>query len=183
MENLTYEAKISLLKDKIQSYPDFPKKGINFRDMFSILKDATCLKYVVECMMTKIEELKWDKIDIVVGLESRGFILAPLLALRLNAGFVPVRKQGRLPGKCRQISYSLEYRDADVLEIQENSILPGQRVLVVDDLIATGGSLRASCKLINELNAEIVGSLVLLELGGLKGADNVDSPVRSLICF
>jgi len=183
MEAPSYEAKISHLKDKIQSYPDFPKKGIVFRDMFSLLKDATCLKYVIECMAAKVEELKWDKVDVVVGLESRGFILGPLLALRLNAGFVPVRKQGRLPGKCRQISYSLEYRDADVLEIQENSILPGQRVLVVDDLIATGGSLKASCKLINELNAEIVGSLVLLELEGLKGADIVGSPVRSLISF
>jgi len=183
MEDLTYEAKISHLKDTIKSYPDFPKEGIIFRDMFSLLKDPTCLKYVMDCMMVKIKELKWDQVDIVVGLESRGFILAPLLALNLNAGFVPVRKQGRLPGKCKQVSYSLEYRDADVLEIQENSILPGQRILVVDDLIATGGSLKATCKLIQELKADIVGSLVLLELEGLDGASNVGSPVKSLIGF
>lgn len=183
MESVSYEAKISHLKEKIKSYPDFPKEGILFRDMFSLLKDPTCLTYVMECMMAKVKELKWDNVDVVVGLESRGFILGPYLALNLNAGFVPVRKQGRLPGKCKQVSYSLEYRDADVLEIQENSILPGQRVLVIDDLIATGGSLKATCQLIKELNAEVVGSVLLLELEELKGADKVGSPVESLIKF
>ena len=154
MEDLTYEAKISHLKDTIKSYPDFPKEGIifrytaetllnyfwsfsvfidmyffHYRDMFSLLKDPTCLKYVMDCMMVKIKELKWDQVDIVVGLESRGFILAPLLALNLNAGFVPVRKQGRLPGKCKQVSYSLEYRDVMNKHINLYNILPDTIVI------------------------------------------------------
>lgn len=153
-------------------------------------------------MLAKIKELKWDDVDVIVGLESRGFILAPLLALKLNAGFVPVRKKGRLPGSCKEIAYTLEYRtvckflcganyacvfnlylEQDILEIQEDSILPGQKVLVVDDLIATGGSLGATCKLLKSLNVNIVGCLALLELGQLEGFKNVEAPVKSLITF
>ena len=154
-------------------------------------------------MEAKINLLKWSDVDVIVGLESRGFILAPLLAIKLNAGFVPVRKKGRLPGNCKEIAYTLEYRSVsssinlhpicfilmficgiqDVLEIQEESIQPGQRVLVIDDLIATGGSLGATCKLIKSMGATIVGCLALLELGELKGAKNVDAPVESLITF
>jgi adenine phosphoribosyltransferase len=139
-----------------------------------------------------------------VGLESRGFILAPLLAVKLNAGFVPIRKKGRLPGVCKEIAYTLEYRSVsfsifpfifyvcinlkqshvqDILEIQEDSINQGQRVLVIDDLIATGGSLGATCKLLKGLDAKVVGCLVLLELDQLEGSKNVDAPVESLISF
>lgn len=176
------------------------------RDIFSVLRDPECLKNVLDLMVAKIEQQNWSNVDVIVGLESRGFILAPLLAVKLNAGFVPVRKKGRLPGNCKEIAYTLEYRSVsfpnqkinisrlnvpfiifllnqDVLEIQEDSILSGQRVLIIDDLIATGGSLGATCKLIKGLNATIVGCLVLLELGQLEGAKNVDAPVTSLITF
>ncbi len=156
-------------------------------------------------MVAKIEKLKWNDVDVIVGLESRGFILAPLLAVKLNAGFVPIRKKGRLPGVCKEIAYTLEYRSVsysnfsfifnvyntnlkqshiqDVLEIQEDSINQGQRVLVIDDLIATGGSLGATCKLLKGLDAKVVGCLVLLELDQLEGSKNVDAPVESLITF
>jgi adenine phosphoribosyltransferase len=155
-------------------------------------------------MVAKIEKLKWNDVDVIVGLESRGFILAPLLAVKLNAGFVPIRKKGRLPGVCKEIAYTLEYRSVsfsifpfifnvcinlkqshvqDILEIQEDSINQGQRVLVIDDLIATGGSLGATCKLLKGLDAKVVGCLVLLELDQLEGSKNVDAPVESLISF
>lgn len=162
------------------------------------------MKSVVDLMVAKIEKLKWNDVDVIVGLESRGFILAPLLAVKLNAGFVPIRKKGRLPGVCKEIAYTLEYRSVsfsifpfifnvcinlkqshvqDVLEIQEDSINQGQRVLVIDDLIATGGSLGATCKLLKGLDAKVVGCLVLLELDQLEGSKNVDAPVESLISF
>jgi adenine phosphoribosyltransferase len=162
------------------------------------------LKSVVDLMVAKIEKLKWNDVDVIVGLESRGFILAPLLAVKLNAGFVPIRKKGRLPGVCKEIAYTLEYRSVsfsifpfifnvcinlkqshvqDILEIQEDSINQGQRVLVIDDLIATGGSLGATCKLLKGLDAKVVGCLVLLELDQLEGSKNVDAPVESLISF
>lgn len=172
------------------------------RDIFSVLRDPECLKNVLDLMVAKINQLNWNNVDVIVGLESRGFILAPLLAVKLNAGFVPVRKKGRLPGNCKEIAYTLEYRSVsshkgktlhqtkikemifqDVLEIQEDSILPGQRVLVIDDLIATGGSLGATCKLIKGMEATIVGCLVFLELQQLEGAKNVGAPVESLITF
>lgn len=162
------------------------------------------MKSVIDLMVAKIEKLKWNDVDVIVGLESRGFILAPLLAVKLNAGFVPIRKKGRLPGVCKEIAYTLEYRSVsfsifpfifnvcinlkqshvqDVLEIQEDSINQGQRVLVIDDLIATGGSLGATCKLLKGLDAKVVGCLVLLELDQLEGSKNVDAPVESLISF
>ncbi len=162
------------------------------------------MKSVVDLMVAKIEKLKWNDVDVIVGLESRGFILAPLLAVKLNAGFVPIRKKGRLPGVCKEIAYTLEYRSVsfsifpfifnvcinlkqshvqDILEIQEDSINQGQRVLVIDDLIATGGSLGATCKLLKGLDAKVVGCLVLLELDQLEGSKNVDAPVESLISF
>ncbi|XP_046450913.1 adenine phosphoribosyltransferase-like [Daphnia pulex] len=182
MDSTLYDSTLSDLKDKIKSYPDFPKEGIIFRDIFSILRDPACLKSVIDLMVAKIEKLKWNDVDVIVGLESRGFILAPLLAVKLNAGFVPIRKKGRLPGVCKEIAYTLEYR-SDVLEIQEDSISQGQRVLVIDDLIATGGSLGATCKLLKGLDAKVVGCLVLLELDQLEGSKNVDAPVESLITF
>lgn len=170
------------MKDKIKSYPDFPKEGIVFRDIFSVLRDPACLRNILDLMVAKIELLKWTDVDVVIGLESRGFILAPLLAVKLNAGFVPVRKKGRLPGVCKEIAYTLEYR-SDVLEIQQDSVHQGQRVLIIDDLIATGGSLGATCKLLSGLNANVVGCLVLLELEQLHGSKNVEAPVESLITF
>jgi len=177
-----YESKMLELKNRIKSYPDFPKEGILFRDIFSILRDATSLKTCLELMLAKITQLKWNEVDIVVGLESRGFILAPLLAVHLNAGFVPIRKKGRLPGKCKEVSYALEYR-SDVFEVQDDSIQAGQKVLVVDDLIATGGSLAATCKLLKGMDATITGCLAFLELVDLKGADSIDTPVQSIIQF
>ena len=179
-----------------------PRLYSRFRDMFSLLRDPVYLKDVSDLMLKKVEDSGWRDIDVVVGLESRGFVLGPLVALKLGAGFVPIRKKGRLPGKCRQVSYSLEYGNVstlsssyiywynkinvshqDVLEMQEESISPGQRVLVVDDLIATGGSLAATCKLLKDANACIVGCLVLLRLEELQGEKNVGVPLESLISF
>jgi adenine phosphoribosyltransferase len=155
------------LKALVRTIPDFPKPGILFYDITTLLKDpkgfATLIDALAQYYMDK-------EIDLVLGIEARGFIFGPALAYRLNAGFVPVRKPKKLPGPTVRVTYDLEY-GSDVLEIHADAIEPGQRVVLVDDLLATGGTMEATIKLVQQLGGEIAGLGFAIELDFLKGRD------------
>lgn len=153
------------LQDLIRDIPDFPKPGISYKDITTLLKDASGLKSVIDAML---DPFSGDNIEIIVGIESRGFIFATPMAIELRCGFVPVRKPGKLPAETLRQDYDLEY-GSDAVEIHADAVAPGQKVLVVDDVLATGGTLAASCQLLERLGAEIVGISVLAELGFLQG--------------
>lgn len=157
------------LKSRIRDVPDFPKPGIVFKDITTLLKDPRGLKTLLE-EMTK--PFKDQSIDYVVGVESRGFILGTPMAYMLDAGFVPVRKSGKLPADTLKKEYSLEY-GTDVLEIHRDAIKPGDRVLVVDDLLATGGTARATLDMLEELKADVVACTFAIELSFLKGREKL----------
>ena len=168
------------IKSKIRTIPNFPKEGIMFRDITTLLKDPQGLRDVVKEF---VERYKNKEIDVVVGVESRGFILGGVLAHELGAGFVPVRKIGKLPGKTRKIEYELEY-GKDALEIHEDAINPGQKVLLIDDLIATAGTCKAAVDLIKGLGGEVIECAFIVELPDLKGREKIpDIPLFSLVCF
>ena len=154
----------------IRSVPDFPKEGINFFDISTLMKDAAAFRQAVDRMTWSWVHMEIDK---VVGMESRGFIFAPILASRLNAGFVMVRKQGKLPSKTLQASYELEY-GTDHLEMHSDSFESGARVLIADDLIATGGTAAATLSLARAAGAEVVGCSFLIELKDLAGRKALD---------
>ena len=155
------------LKRLIRAVPDFPKPGILFYDITTLLKDKTGFAQLIDAFA----QYYIDKhVDLVLGIEARGFIFGPALAYRLNAGFVPVRKPGKLPAETITIKYDLEY-GSDSLQIHKDAIAPGQRVIVVDDLLATGGTMLATSQLVKQLGAEIVGVAVAVELDFLKGRD------------
>jgi adenine phosphoribosyltransferase len=168
------------LKEKIRVIPDFPEKGISFKDITTLLKDSEALKATID----KFTELSKDlDVDLVVGPEARGFIFGTALAYNLGAGFIPIRKPGKLPHRKLTQDYVLEY-GKDSLEIHEDSIIPGQRVLIIDDLLATGGTLLSTAKLIEQLNGEVVGIITLIELTELKGRDKLDKyKVESLVSY
>ncbi len=157
------------LKQLIREVPDFPKKGILFYDITTLLKDklgfATLIDALAEYYLPK-------KVDLVLGMEARGFIFGPALAYRLNAGFVPVRKPGKLPAATTRVEYELEY-GSNVLEIHKDAIEKGQRVVILDDLLATGGTAEATAKLANSLGAEIAGLGFVVELDFLNGKDKL----------
>ena len=153
------------LKKRIRHVPDFPKPGILFYDVTTLLQDGEGFRMAVDAMS---EPHKAGSVDLVVGIESRGFIFGAAMADRLKAGFAPVRKLGKLPSKTRRASYSLEY-GTDALEVHEDAAASGQRVLIVDDLLATGGTASATVNLVRGLGAEIVGVQFLIELVGLEG--------------
>ena len=154
------------LRSLVRDIPDYPSKGIIFRDITPLLCDPAGLSLAVEMMVNPFRGMN---IDIVVGAESRGFIFGTALARALNSGFVPIRKKGKLPGNTISEDYELEYGH-DTLEIHDDAIKSGQRVLMVDDLIATGGTLEAGVKLIKQLGGNLVGISVLIELEALNGA-------------
>ncbi|MBN1493662.1 MAG: adenine phosphoribosyltransferase [Candidatus Omnitrophica bacterium] len=160
---------VERIEKMIRDVPDFPKKGILFKDITPVLNDAQLFKLAIEEMVMKY---KTKGVQRVVGIESRGFIFGAPLALRLGAGFVPVRKKGKLPAKTRAVTYSLEYGE-DTLEIHTDAIKKGEKVLLVDDLLATGGTAQAVCKLIEEMGGEIVGISFLIELMFLKGIEKL----------
>jgi len=164
------------LRSLIREVPDFPKKGISFKDFTPLLQDAAALAMAVELMANPFRGSTLRSpdagVDIVVGAESRGFIFGTALAQALSAGFVPVRKPGKLPYRTRSVSYALEY-GTDTIEIHADAIRPGQRVLLVDDLLATGGTLEACAKLVTELQGTIVGLTVLIELRALRGRERL----------
>lgn len=156
------------LRDKISEYPNFPKKGILFRDFSPILKDPSSLSYIAD-EFSKFFHPK--DIDLFAGIESRGFLLAGILAARYNKGMIMIRKAGKLPGKTIKLSYKIEYGKG-IIEIQKDVISKGQRIIICDDLLATGGTAKASAKLIEKVGGKITGFafiIELTELGGMKG--------------
>ncbi|HLD83234.1 MAG TPA: adenine phosphoribosyltransferase [archaeon] len=157
------------LKSKIRDVPDFPKKGIIFKDITALLKDGEALRYAVKKM--EMPFLK-KKIGVVAGIESRGFILGAIIARDLGVGFVPIRKKGKLPSKTVSAEYALEY-GTDSIEIHADAVSRGQRVLIVDDLIATGGTAGAAAQLIEKLGGEVAGFSFLVELSFLKGREKL----------
>lgn len=174
------EAQVGTLRAAIRDVPDFPKPGIVFKDITTLLRDPLLLRRALDLMTVLCGDLPADK---VVAIESRGFILGGALADRLGAGFVPVRKPGKLPWKARRAEYELEY-GTDSLEMHEDAVGPSDRVLVVDDVIATGGTARAVGELAEGLGASVSGFVFLVELGFLKGRDRLAGrDVRSLIRF
>ena len=168
------------IEEYVRSIPDFPEEGIIFRDVTSVLQDADGLHLAISSMEDKIRD--WD-FDVVVGPEARGFIFGVPIAYNLHKPFVPVRKKGKLPCETVSVEYELEYGSA-VLEMHKDAIKPGQKVVIIDDLMATGGTIEAIVKLIRELGGEVTGSVFLMELKGLKGRDKLkDIRVESVIAY
>ena len=168
------------LADKIRDIPDFPKKGIVFKDITPLLSDIETLRTSVKEMAAPYMDLD---VDVVVGIESRGFIFGAPIADILGCSFVPVRKPGKLPWKTESVSYELEY-GSDSLEIHVDSIEPHQNVLIVDDLLATGGTAEATCRLVSKLRGNIVGFTVLVELEFLEGRKRLNQyNVHSLVQY
>jgi adenine phosphoribosyltransferase len=157
------------LKKLIREIPDFPKKGILFYDITTLLKDKLGLATLIDALA---EYYLPKKVDLILGMEARGFIFGPALAYRLNAGFVPVRKPGKLPAPTARVEYELEY-GTNILEIHKDAVQKGQRVIIVDDLLATGGTAEATTKLATSLGAEIAGLGFVVELDFLKGRDKL----------
>jgi len=171
--------RIKRVADGIRSFPDFPKKGIIFRDIFSLTKEPEVFGDCVSLLVDHIREQCPD-VEIIVGLDSRGFIFGPMIAQQLKLPFVPVRKSGKLPGETYQASYSLEY-GKDAVEVQKDACPAGKKVIIVDDLLATGGTLKAAVTLMNQLGVVVLECIVVIELADLKGRDIVPAKVFSLI--
>ena len=167
------------LKDHIGHVPDFPKPGILFYDICPLLAHAGAWREAVKQLAEAVGE---HKPDLLVGIESRGFLVAAPLALALNCGFVMLRKRGKLPGEKISYSYDLEY-GSDVIEIQAGAVKPGQRVVVLDDLLATGGTLNAAIALLRQMGADVRGIGVLIELAFLNGRSKLDVPVSALLSY
>ena len=169
-----------LLKAKIRHVPDFPKPGILFYDITTLLRDAEGLRLALDAMAAPFVD---TPIDLVVGMESRGFIFGAALAYQLGAGFVPVRKPGKLPALTQRVTYELEY-GSDSLEIHADAITAGQRVLIVDDLLATGGTARATIDLVSALGADVVACAFLVELSFLRGRARLgDTPIHTILPY
>ncbi len=168
------------LEDYVLSIPDFPEKGIIFRDVTSVLQDADGLRLAVDTMQDKVKDLDYD---VIVGPESRGFIFGMPIAYNNRKPFVLIRKAGKLPRETVSVSYDLEYGKATI-EMHKDSIKPGQKVLIVDDLIATGGTTQAMIQLIEQLGGEVAGIVVLIELAGLNGRERLKGyRLESAICY
>ena len=166
----------SRIRSSIRTVPDFPKKGIMFRDITPVLGEPGLLASISDRFVEDLGSLGWSP-DVIVGPEARGFIFGPLLADRLGCGFVPVRKPGKLPSSTRRAEYSLEY-GSNILEIHEDAIISNQNVVIIDDLLATGGTISACARLCEELGGKVLGALFLIELEGL-GAREKISPVEA----
>jgi adenine phosphoribosyltransferase len=170
------------LKEKIRTVPHFPKRGVMFRDVTTLLKDKDGFQEVIDALE---QRYRGEQIDLVAGIESRGFILAGALAHRLNAGFIPIRKKGKLPAATEQVSYATEY-SVDTVEVHKDAIRKGERVLLVDDLVATGGSALAAAELIERLGGELVEIAFIIDLpdlGGKRRLEEKGYTVFSLVEF
>jgi adenine phosphoribosyltransferase len=167
------------IKDHIRTIPDFPKPGILFYDISTLLAHADAWS-VAMGRLAKI--VSRHKPDLLAGIESRGFLVAAPLALKLGLGFIMVRKRGKLPGRTVPHEYALEY-GSDIIEVQHDACLPGQRVVVLDDLLATGGTMVAACALLRELQADVVGAATIIELTFLGGRAKLDVPFASLVAY
>ncbi|MDR4496822.1 MAG: adenine phosphoribosyltransferase [Candidatus Scalindua sp.] len=169
-----------MLKELVRDVPDFPQKGIIFKDITPLFRNPESLKEIVNKISDHYAE---NNIDLVVGAEARGFLIGPAIATNLNAGFVPIRKPGKLPCETATMTYQLEY-GTDTLEIHKDAITPGDRVLMVDDLLATGGTMAASCDLVESLGGKIVGCAFIIELDFLNGKNKLNSyDIFSLIHY
>lgn len=172
--------KMKKIEEYVRSIPDFPEPGIIFRDVTSILQDAEGLKLSIDLIQEKLEGVDFD---VVAGTESRGFIFGVPVAYNMHKPFVPVRKKGKLPCETVSMEYALEYGTAEI-EMHKDAIKPGQKVVVIDDLIATGGTIEAAIKLIEQLGGEVVKVVFLMELAGLKGREKLAGyDVESVICY
>lgn len=168
------------LEDYVRNIPDFPEKGIIFRDITTVLKEPDGFNLAINSMQEKLKDIDFD---LVLGAESRGFIFGAPIAYNLNKGFIPVRKKGKLPAETIEEDYDLEYGKA-TLEIHKDSIKPGQKVVIIDDLIATGGTLQAIIKLVERLGGEVSKIVCLIELPELKGKENLKGyDVETIISF
>ena len=165
---------VANVKSKIRSVNNFPKKGIIFRDITTALKEPEVLKEMIDYLCDQFKDVK---IDYIAGIESRGFIFGMPMAYKLNAGFVPIRKPNKLPAETISQEYQLEY-GTDKIEIHTDAIKEGDNVLIVDDLLATGGTAEAACKLINKTGGNLVGIAFLIELEDLKGRDKFDKDLK-----
>ena len=171
---------ITKLRELIRDVPDFPKPGVVFKDITPLLADPAGLSLAVEYLTQPFRHIQIDR---VVGAESRGFIFGTAIARNLSAGFVPIRKPGKLPSEVTSAEYELEY-GTDRLEIHKDALQPGHRVLIVDDLLATGGTMAACCDLVSSLGAEIVGIAVLIELAFLNGRRKINNyPLHSILTY
>lgn len=177
---MSFDADIKRITDTIRDIPDFPKPGIIFKDITPVLKDPELLKLCIDRIRDKISDID---VDYIVGIESRGFIFGSALAYAMGVGFIPIRKPGKLPYKKKSITYTLEYGE-DTLEIHEDAVEKGKKVLIVDDLLATGGTAAATINLLEGLGADVVGALFLIELLALKGREKLFAcKVTSLISY
>ena len=167
------------LKDHIRGVPDFPKPGILFYDISTLLANAGAWRHTVDRLA---EALRPQKPDLLAGIESRGFLVAAPLALELGIGFIMIRKKGKLPGPTIPHSYDLEY-GTDIVEIQRDAIHPGQRVAVLDDLLATGGTMAAGVELLRKVGGNVVAGACIIELSFLRGREKLDLPFTSLIAY
>jgi len=182
MESNTVKTAIKAkdLKNYIRDIPDFPKKGIVFKDITTLLNNPAAFKKAMDLLVKRFRK---ERIDYVVAVESRGFIFGSVLAYKLGAGFVPVRKKGKLPYKTKSVTYDLEY-GTDTLEVHEDAILANSRVLIADDLLATGGTVKAVVELMQHIQANVVGVVFLVELTFLKGKEKLKgAPVYSIIKY
>ena len=167
------------IKNHIRGIPDFPKPGILFYDISTLLANAEAWQFAINELVKEVAPLKPD---LLAGIESRGFLLAAPLALELGLGFTMVRKQGKLPGPCVKYEYQLEY-GTDTLEIQEDAVKPGQKIVLLDDLLATGGTMLAATELLRKVGADVVGSACIIELNFLNGRETLDIPCSTLVDY
>ncbi|XP_050509821.1 uncharacterized protein LOC126886799 [Diabrotica virgifera virgifera] len=173
------KAKIELLRANLAEYPDFPKKGILFWDIFSILKEPELFHVLKDVLMETVKEIQ-PLPECIVALDARGFLFGPILSLELNIPFVPVRKPGKLPGELITSTYTKEYGE-DSLALQLNSITNGQRVLIIDDLLATGGTLACAVEMVQKAGGNVIACLALIELEALNGRKLINKDIISLI--
>ncbi|XP_076642513.1 adenine phosphoribosyltransferase [Halictus rubicundus] len=171
--------KLEVLRNAIRSYPDFPKPGVEFRDIFGVFYNVVALRAMKDLI---VEHILFLEVDMVVGLDSRGFLFGPMISLELGKPFLPIRKKGKLPGNVIEKSYTLEYGEATI-EIQVDNIHKGARVLIVDDLLATGGTMAAAIELLESAETKVVECLAIIELIGLKGREKLKAPVHSFIQY
>ena len=168
------------LKQTIRSIPDWPIKGVIFRDLTTLMQDPQAFRESIDILYDRYKDKGLDK---VVGIDARGFVFGAVLAYRLGVGFIPVRKKGKLPHNTIEQSYSLEYGE-DTVEMHEDAVIPGEKVVIVDDLIATGGTVGATVKLVKQLGADLLECAFIVELPDLKGRDQIPGcPVFSVIAF
>jgi len=175
------EKSLESLKLLIKDVPDFPSPGILFKDIMPIFQVPDAVASMVD-MMTAYIEIHFPDVDVIAGLDARGFLIGPMIACNVSKPFVPIRKKGKLPGKCLSVDSTKEY-GKDTLELQVDGIKPGQKVVIVDDLMATGGTMTAACELVKAAKAQVVGCICIIELNELNGRSKFQAPFYSLIQY